>query len=192
MPTVVIAYDLSGDTDLEREILKAIDDVNIVTTSNLSTPEALEAASHADALMVTIQEVSADLIALMSNCRLIARVGTGLDAINIPAATDHHIWVTNVPDYSIDEVSTHAITLLLMFARSMNDLLQSVQQKRWWDPTHIRPVQRLQGQNLGIVAYGRLFHKIELPLHEQRTRDEHGRCQHLEGHQSLPQTKSLL
>ncbi len=156
MPTVVIAYDLTGDITIEREVLKAIDDVNIITTSSLSTPEALETASHADALMVTIQEVSADLIARMSHCRLISRVGTGLDAINIPAATEHHIWVTNVPDYSIDEVSTHAITLLLMFARSMSDLLQSVQQKRWWDPTHIRPVQRLQGQTLGIVAYGRI------------------------------------
>jgi len=156
MPTVVIAYDLAGDTSLEYEVLKAIDDLTIINTGNLSTPEALEAASHADALMVTIQEVSADLIARMSNCRLIARVGTGLDAINILAATEHHIWVANVPDYSIDEVSTHAITLLLMFARSMNDLLQAVQQKRWWDPAHIRPVQRLQGQTLGIVAYGRI------------------------------------
>ncbi len=156
MPTVVIAYDLSGDSTIEQDVLQAIEDVNIVTVKNLSSPEGLEAASHADALMVTIQEVSADLIARMPNCRLISRVGTGLDAINIPAATEHHIWVANVPDYSIDEVSTHAITLLLMFARSMNDLLLSVQEKRWWDPSHIRPVQRLQGQTLGIVAYGRI------------------------------------
>lgn len=156
MPTVVIAYDLSGDITIEREVLKAIDGVTIINTGNLSTPEALEAASRADALMVTIQEVSADLIARMSNCQIISRVGTGLDAINIPAATQQRIWVTNVPDYSIDEVSTHAITLLLMLARSMNDLLQSVRQKRWWDPAHTRPVQRLKGQTLGIVAYGRI------------------------------------
>src|SRR4051794_6813855 len=96
MPTVVIAYDLSGDTTLEYEVLKAIDDVTIINTGNLSTPEALEAASHADALMVTVQEVSADLIARMSNCRLIARVCTGFDAINIPVATEHPTWVTNV------------------------------------------------------------------------------------------------
>jgi len=156
MPTVVIAYDLSGDTELEREVLKAIDDVKIITTSGLTTPDALEAANQADALMVTIQEVSAELIAQMPNCRLISRVGTGLDAINIPSATEHHIWVANVPDYSIDEVSTHALTLLLMQARSMNDLTRAVEQKRWWDPAHIRPVQRLQGQTLGIVAYGRI------------------------------------
>ncbi len=156
MPTVVIAYDLSGDSTIEQNVLQAIEGVNIVTVKNLASPEGQEAAGHADALMVTIQEVSADLIARMPNCRIISRVGTGLDAINIPAATEHQVWVTNVPDYSIDEVSTHAITLLLMFARSMNDLLQSVQDKRWWDPTRIRPVQRLKGQTLGIVAYGRI------------------------------------
>jgi hypothetical protein len=44
MPTVVIAYDLSGDTTLEYEVLKAIDGVKIINTGNLSTPEALEAA----------------------------------------------------------------------------------------------------------------------------------------------------
>src|SRR5215510_9411348 len=105
MPTVVIAYELAAPLNIERDVLSAIDGLTIINTGNLSTPEALEAASHADALMVTIQQVSADLIARMSNCRLIARVGTGLDAINIPAATERHIWVTNVPDYSIDEVS---------------------------------------------------------------------------------------
>ena len=162
MPIVVIAYDLTGDISIEHDVLKGIDDVKIINIGNLSTPDALETASHADALMVTIQEVSADLIARMSNCRIIARVGTGLDAINIPAATEHHIWVTNVPDYSIDEVSTHAITLLLMLSRSMNDLLQSVQQKRWWDPARIRPVQRLRGQTLGIVAYGRIGQALAL------------------------------
>lgn len=156
MPTVVIAYDLAGDISIEQEVLSQIEGLTIVNPGNLSKPEALEAATQADALMVTIQEVSAELIAKMSQCKIISRVGTGLDSINIPAATEHGIWVTNVPDYSIDEVSTHALTLLLMFARSIPDMLKSVREDRWWDPANIRPVTRLKGQTLGIVAYGRI------------------------------------
>lgn len=86
-------------------------------TGNLDTSEARETAKNADALMVTIQEVDADLIRSLENCKVIARVGTGLDAIDISAASERGIWVTYVADYSIDEVSTHAIALLLNHAR---------------------------------------------------------------------------
>jgi D-3-phosphoglycerate dehydrogenase / 2-oxoglutarate reductase len=156
MPTVVIAYDLSGEISIEQKVLSTLDGVNIVNTGNLVTPEAIEAASKADALMVTIQDVTADIIAKLERCRIISRVGTGLDAINIPAATERGIWVTSVPDYSVDEVATHAITLLLVHARSLTDLLTAVHEGRWWDPARVRPVQRLKGQMLGLVGYGRI------------------------------------
>lgn len=155
MPTVVVAYDMGGDS-IERQVLNAIEGVEVIHTRQLATPEARELASKADALMVTIQEVSADLIAKMERCRIISRVGTGLDAINIPAATAKGIWVTNVPDYSIDEVSSHAITMLLVQARSILQELQSVNEGTWFDAKKIPPVRRLRGQVLGLIAYGRI------------------------------------
>ena len=62
---------------------------------------------------------TAELMDPMRNCKIICRVGTGVDAIDIPAATERGIWVTNVPDYSIDEVSTHAIALVLAQVRHL-------------------------------------------------------------------------
>ena len=111
-PTVIIAYPGFGDIEIEKEILRTID-AEIIHVDATDTLAAKEAVRGAAAVMVTIQSVPADLIASMERCRIIARVSTGLDAIDLNAATQHGIWVTYVPDYSIDEVSTHTLTLLL-------------------------------------------------------------------------------
>lgn len=152
-PTVVIGYPGFGDIEIEKEILRTID-AEVIHVGATDTPAAKEAVRGADALMVTIQPVKADLIGAMERCKLIARVGTGLDAIDIDAATQHGVWVTYVPDYSIDEVSTHAITLLLAQARGLAPLLRSTQGGKW-DGSGVY-VRRLQGQVLGLVGCGRI------------------------------------
>src|SRR5689334_22599483 len=130
MPTVVIAYSEFPDVAVEAEVLQAVD-ATIVRSGGLETPEQLAAASQADALMVSVQKVPASLVAGLARCRIISRVGTGLDAIDIPAASARGIWVTNVPDYSVDEVSTHAITLLLAQARRLPWVLDSTRRGEW-------------------------------------------------------------
>src|SRR5258708_10881470 len=98
-PTVVTAMGSAADSQIERELLHAVD-ANLVHVASLDTPEAREMIRQADALIVTIHPVSADLIASMARCKIISRAGTGLDAIDIPAATAHGVWVAYVPDYS--------------------------------------------------------------------------------------------
>ncbi len=154
MPTVVVAYDEFSDTQVEEQILKGIE-AHVIHSRNLSTPEALETAKEADALMVTIQQVNADILTSLHHCKIISRVGTGLDAIDIPAATQRGIWVTNVPDYSVDEVSTHAFALLLAHARRIPDLVESTRRGSW-DKMFVRPIQRLRGQTLGLLGFGRI------------------------------------
>ena len=151
---VLIAYESFSDSSVEGEILQALD-ANIVQFGNFDTPEALAAARQADAIMVTIQKIPADLIASLERCRVISRVGTGLDAIDIPAATARGIWVAYVPDYSVDEVSSHAVGLLLAHARGIPWLVESTRAGSW---THqvIAPRRRLRGQTLGLLGFGRI------------------------------------
>jgi D-3-phosphoglycerate dehydrogenase len=153
-PTVVTAYGSPTDSQIERELLQAVD-ATLVHVSSLDAPEARAQLREADALMVTTHRVSADLIGTLDRCRIISRSGTGLDAIDIPAATAKGIWVAYVPDYSIDEVSSHAIGLLLAHARSIPWLVESTRAGSW---THLAagPRRRLRGQTLGVVGYGRI------------------------------------
>lgn len=143
-PTVVIAYPGFGDIRIEEEILSTID-ANVSHLGNTDTPASREVVAQADALMVTLQPVPAELIATMERCRIVSRVGTGLDAIDIDAATKHGIWVTYVPDYAVDEVSTHAIASLLAHARGFPRLLESTRRGEWGNKV-VAPIHRLQGQ----------------------------------------------
>ena len=151
---VVIAYPGFGDIEIEREILSAAG-LEIEHVGNLDTEEAREAARQCDALMVTIQPVRAELIQSLERCRLICRVGTGLDAIEIAAATKRGIWVTYAPDYSIDEVSTHAIALVLAQARGLPGLLGATRQGIW-NSESAGMLYRLSNQILGVVGCGRI------------------------------------
>lgn len=105
--------------------------------------------------MVGIDLVPSDLIARMDRCKIICRAGTGYDAIDVEAATKHGIWVTNMPDYAIDEVSAHAIALMLAQARH---LFPHRQQGRHgiWKYRSETPIRRLADQTLGIVGLGRI------------------------------------
>ena len=151
---VVIAYPGFGDIEIEKEILSAAG-LEIEHVGNLDTEEARQAARGCDALMVTIQPVRADLIRSLERCRLICRVGTGLDAIDIGAATERGIWVTYAPDYSIDEVSTHAIALVLAQARGLPGLLGATRQGIWNSESG-GILHRFGDQTLGVIGCGRI------------------------------------
>src|SRR4029434_7542274 len=84
------------------------------------TPDGIvAAAASSDALLVTYAKITADMIRKMPKCRIISRFGIGVDNVDIDAATGAGIVVTKVPDYCIDEVSDHAMALLLAMVRKI-------------------------------------------------------------------------
>ena len=153
-PLVVLAYDDYPDTSVEETVLRALD-LRIEQVPNPFVPEHAALLEQAEAVMVSTRRVSADMIATMPRCRIISRVGTGVDSIAIDAATKHGMWVTNVPDYGVDEVSTHALSLLLSWARRIPQLLASTREGTW-DYRVAEPVVRLNTQTLGVVGFGRI------------------------------------
>ena len=140
--------------DPAREVLSAIGaDLRLAEES---TPEAiLRVARGADALLVTYAKITAEMIRQMTRCRIIARMGIGLDNIDIPAATQAGIVVTNVPDYCIDEVSDHALALLLALVRKIPFANARVHAGHW-EMTGVVPIHRLRGSVLGLLGFGRI------------------------------------
>ncbi len=121
-----------------------------------STPGGILAiAREADALLVTYAKISADMIRQMKRCRIISRFGIGVDNVDIPVATEAGIVVTKVPDYCIDEVSDHAMALLLALVRKVAFSNARVHGGRWEMPSVV-PIHRSRGTVLGLVGFGRI------------------------------------
>jgi D-3-phosphoglycerate dehydrogenase / 2-oxoglutarate reductase len=120
------------------------------------TPEAILAvARDADAVLTTYAKLSATVIGELSRCRVIARFGIGVDNVDIPAATGRGITVTRVPDYCLDEVSDHAMALLLALVRKIPSSNARTHAGRW-EMKAVTPIHRLRGTVLGLVAFGQI------------------------------------
>jgi D-3-phosphoglycerate dehydrogenase len=120
------------------------------------TPEAILAvAGQADALLVTYARITGDMIQQMPKVRVISRFGIGVDNVDIDAATRQKIVVTKVPDYCIDEVSDHAMALLLAAVRKIPFSSTQVHGGTWKMP-EVVPIKRLRGSVLGLVGFGRI------------------------------------
>lgn len=152
-PVVLIGYAGHKEISDELEVLGTAG-ARVVAVS-LDSPEAEATFAEADALMVSIQPVTAEMMDRMPRCKIICRIGTGLDAIDIPAATERGIWVTSVPDYSIDEVSSHAMAFLLALSRNLFRHRDLSRTGTWRYQTE-RPIRRLAGQTLGVLGLGRI------------------------------------
>jgi D-3-phosphoglycerate dehydrogenase len=87
--------------------------------------------------------------------RHIARYGVGVDNIDITAASQRGLVVTNVPDYCVDEVSDQALALALDLVRRTTQLDRSMRQGTW-APQAAGPIHRLRGQTFGIIGLGRI------------------------------------
>jgi len=151
---VAVADSVFPNLDTAREILGSIGaDLQLASQA---TPEAiLKVAVPADALLVTYAKITADMIQQMTRCRIISRFGIGVDNVDLEAATAAGIVVTKVPDYCIDEVSDHAMALLLALVRKIPASNAQVHAGRW-EMKAVVPIHRLKGRILGLVGFGRI------------------------------------
>ncbi|MCP5087241.1 MAG: C-terminal binding protein [Rhodobacteraceae bacterium] len=115
----------------------------------------LAVAARADALMVTYGKITSEVIAGLKNCKVIGRMGLGVDNIDIDAATSAGIAVVYVPDYCVDEVSDHTMAMLLNMVRKISFSNQLVQSGRWEMPA-VAPLSRLRGRILGLAGFGQI------------------------------------
>jgi D-3-phosphoglycerate dehydrogenase len=159
-PKVVMTdYDFPS-LDLIRDGLAAIK-AEFVAAQCRTPEEVIELCRDADAVITEYYKpLDRHVISQMQRCQVIVRTGIGFDTVDLDAATDHGIYVVNVPAYSLDEVSDHALALLLTCVRKV-PLLDHAVKRGVWDFKIAQPIPRLRGQTLGIVGYGRIGQKLQ-------------------------------
>jgi len=160
VPTVLLTDYAWPDIDIERTIIEGAG-FRLVTGSPSPAPAEVIAQMVRDhrpaAILTCWAQVSADAIAVSSDLKIVARLGIGLDNIAVDEATRRGIWVTNVPAYCLEEVSDHAIGMILAWTRGLIHFDREVKADRW-EPATAR-LRRLSTLICGIVGYGRIGHR---------------------------------
>lgn len=125
----------------------------------LSAPSLTEAMREADALLPTVTDrITAELLALPDRrVRIVANFGVGFNNIDVVAAREQGVAVTNTPDVLTDDTADLAMTLLLMVARRTGEGERHVRAGAWtgWRPTHMLGA-RVSGKTLGLIGLGRI------------------------------------
>jgi len=118
--------------------------------------EALRAfCAGADAVLGSRTPLTASVIESMPACRVIARMSTGWDTVDVRAAGRAGIPVTNVPDFCTDSVAEQTMALMLACVRKVVRLDREVR-RGIWDPSHVLPTSGLSGKVLGLVGFGKI------------------------------------
>jgi D-3-phosphoglycerate dehydrogenase len=158
--TVVVTDHDFADLSIERSLLDGVAEVvELAAGTEENADDAVEMLAEADAVVNLRYELDADDIAALGDARVIARYGIGVDNVDVDAAADRGIPVTNVPEYCLEEVSTHAITLMLSLARSVPRYDRSVERGEW-DREVGAPVHRFSTQTVGVLGYGAIGREV--------------------------------
>lgn len=155
-----------SDISIEQSVLAEIGaEVRRFTCAR--EEEVIAAAHDADALLVGWAPITGRVIQTLSRCRVIVRYGAGYNNVDVEAATAAGIGVANNAEYCVDEVATHALSLLLACHRQLMPLTHDVRRGVWDPMVTMTPMPRLSSQTVGIAGYGRIgrrFAELVRPL----------------------------
>ncbi|HEY2534011.1 MAG TPA: C-terminal binding protein [Xanthobacteraceae bacterium] len=157
-PLIAVTDSVFPSLDPAMAALKRLDP-DIRMAKSTSSDDILAVARDADAILVTYAKLPAELLRQLKNCKVIGRFGLGVDNIDIKAAAEQNIVVTYVPDYCLQEVSDHAMALVLALARKVPFSNTLVHSGRWEMPAVV-PIRRLEGQTLGLVGFGNIPRRV--------------------------------
>lgn len=155
---VVITDYVWESLDVENQILGKL--ANLTALKTKTPAEFLGAAGDCDALLNTYAgPITAEDMARMPNCKIIARYGIGVDTIDLAAATAAGIIVTNNPTYCIEEVAEHTMALLLACARKIAFYDRAVRAGTWAVPPG-KPMFRMAGSTIGLIGFGNIARQV--------------------------------
>ena len=153
-------FNIADSYELEREALDPIG-AEIVEIDAETDQEFIEMAKGADAVIARGRRINAEIIAGLEKCVVIGVGSVGTDTVDVLAATDAGIPVTNVPDTFIEEVADHALTLLLAAHRRLYEMRDLMLAGRFSEGhPYLRQYPRLYGQTIGLISFGNVAHAV--------------------------------
>ena len=160
MPNHRVLYTDHGFSSItsEQQIIEAAG-AELIVAQCKTSEELLPFAREADALLVQWAPITAEVIRELQQCKVIVRLGIGVDNVDVQSATQRGIPVCNVPDYCIDEVADHTVAFALTLARQIPFVDRRVRENHW----RITPPAQMpafKDMNFATVGFGRIARAV--------------------------------
>ncbi len=156
---VVVSDSPFVDVETLEERLAELD----ATIEAVDTTDEATLRNRAEGAQALILDVNSPLtpstLDALDTLEVVARAGMGLDNIAIDAAREAGVTVTHAPEYGIDEVATHAVSLLLACRRNIAGHDRDVRAGEWNWMTD-RPQPQITGSTLGLVSFGATARRV--------------------------------
>ena len=148
--------------DIERGLLEPIGAKVLVAEEDCDSEDrVISTARDADAILVREGPVTRRVIESLDKLKVIARYGVGVDNVDLETARQRQIYACIVPNYGNEDVSDHAMALLLACIRTLPVRDKNVR-SGVFETDIVAEIHRTTGRNLGIIGYGkiaRVFHR---------------------------------
>lgn len=148
--------------DLSWDELRKLGKVTIYDRT--PADEIIEKIAIADIVLTNKAVINAEAINAAKNLRYIGVMATGFNVVDIQAAKERNILVTNVPSYSTASVAQMTFALILELTNHVAEYAQSVRNDDWVRSKdfsyQIKPIRELQDKTLGIIGLGRTGKKV--------------------------------
>jgi len=151
------------DIEIEKNVLEPIGAEVIGLQCN--TGENLASlAKDADAIIQQYAKIPRTTIEQLDRCKVIARYGIGVDIVDVDAAYEHGMVVTNVPDYCIEEVADHSISMAFTLIRSIPAYNKATREGKWHWRDWFGPIHRMREMTFGLIGFGRIAQNMARKL----------------------------
>lgn len=157
MAKIVVTDTDFGDSEFERKMVEAAGvEFAAYNEPDGRHPEAIiEHLKDADGAITSYGSYTAAVFEALPHLRVVSKTGTGVDNIDVAAATKNGTLVCNVPGYGTEVVSDHAIALTLAVLRRINEM-DADMRNGIWDFRRRRPLGQVHGRTFGVVGYGHI------------------------------------
>ena len=150
---VVVSDNRHGDYSIEAAVLKP-DDAEVVIEDCSTVEEMIIACRDADGVLLDQAPMPAKVIESMTKCKVVSRYGVGYDNVDVEACTKKKIYVANVPDYCMEDVSDHAMALFYSCVRRITLRDKQVRQGGWnMDRSGI---YRIKDRVFALIGFGNI------------------------------------
>lgn len=155
----VVLVDRGADRAVMQEEVEELAKVGakLIGVASSSEEETIEGAKDADVILTAAAQISRRVMEALPMLKAVVRYGIGYDTIDVDAATDNGILVVNIPDFCWEEVSNHAMALLLACAKKLVILNNALKNDGWGGAMRVlRPMVSIHGQTLGVIGCGNI------------------------------------